>query len=91
MGVRRERVKTLPVDIHDDGIKAEARRVEGILIPDSVAQVESIARGIEHVVDCGNDGKEPCQDGEDLVSDDALGTMGIPLGKGIHCRGEVSM
>lgn len=60
--------------------------MELIYTPDGVAPfLHIIGRGVEGVVEAGKDEQQPGQSGEDLVSPNRFGWMGLASCEGIHC------
>lgn len=43
-------------------------------------------RSVECIVEADNNGKEPSQDGEDLVGDDRVLRMVVALSEWVYCR-----
>jgi hypothetical protein len=65
--------------------------VGSVYSPDGVTPVLLvIGRDMEAVVEGGDDEKEPCEDGEDLVGPDGLSGMGLASREWVHCRCHVS-
>jgi hypothetical protein len=83
MNMPRAFASNSPVYGHDDIVHGEARRVQVVLIPYPVAEVQAISRSIKGIVDGYEDGQQPCHDREDLVGDDGIGAMRIPLREGV--------
>lgn len=50
-----------------------------------MADGEAIVGLVQDVVDGDDERQQPGQDGEDLVGDDGIGAVGLPLGEGVDC------
>jgi hypothetical protein len=72
-----------PEDVGNDAVHGEGARVESVLIPDAPAESEAIVRLVGGVVDRRDDGQDPGEDGEDLVGDDGVCAVRLPLGEGV--------
>ena len=53
-------------------VQREGARVEVILVPDALADGVAVMGSVDIVVDGNDNGKEPSEDGQDLVSGDGL-------------------
>lgn len=51
-----------------------------------MADGEAIVGLLENVIDGDDERQQPCQDGKDLVGDDGIRAMRLPLGEGVDCR-----
>lgn len=72
-----------PVYVSNDGIQGEGSAVEVILVPDTPANCESIVRLVDNIVDRDDNGKEPGQEGEDLVGGDSPRAVRLSPAEGI--------
>ena len=55
-----------------------------VLAPDCSLLGLIIVWSVEGIVDAGDDGKEPCQDGTDLIPENRLWVVGLPLGERVN-------
>lgn len=55
-----------------------------VLAPDCSLLGYIIVWRVEGIVDAGDNGEEPCQDGKDLVPENRLGVVGLALGEGVN-------
>ncbi len=54
-----------------------------ILFPDPASRPDAIVRAVEGIVEGDDEGQQPSEDSQDLVSDDGVLGVGIALGEGI--------
>lgn len=74
----------LPVERGNEGIEVEwTCSMEAILAPNSVPTMLAILRNAISVIDADNDGKEPCDNAQDLVCPNGLDGMRLPSGEGV--------
>lgn len=77
--------KHIPEDVGDGSVHGKGGWVEIILVPNAFADVVAIVRSMGYVVNRDDDGEEPSQKGEDLVSQNGSFGVRLPLAKGVDC------
>jgi hypothetical protein len=77
-----------PEDIRNDRVHCECRDIQVVHIPYSAADCEAILRLVGDVVDGADNGQEPGQDGENLVTRDRTRAMRFAPSEGVHWRHE---
>lgn len=92
VGVRGEEVSDVagledeeddPVDVGKYGVDGESCRVEVVLVPDTLADGVAIGGRVDVVVDGDDDGKEPGEEGQDLVGGDGGSAVRLAPGEGV--------
>lgn len=73
-----------PVDGGDGGILCETRTMGIVLAPNGPANEVSIVRRFEIVVNGRDDGEDPREQSQDLVSGDGCRAMRFPLREGVE-------
>lgn len=73
-----------PEDGGKNGVHGEGTDVEIILLPDAMSIVVTNMRLLKGVVDGGDDGEQPRNQGEDLVSSDFAYRVGFTSGERVH-------
>ena len=73
----------LPVEGNDHVVEREAGGVEVVHVPDPVMGKFPTVCVVEGVVKRHYKGQEPCDDGQNLVGDDRVLAVRVPLGKGV--------